>query len=72
VQKQWRIEAYEGVRAYSRVNGVQLQAKEVIWMARQNRLIAQGDVRITGKQFRLHAQRVELNTALQVMHVLSP
>ncbi|MGC8784502.1 MAG: hypothetical protein ACP5RN_08965 [Armatimonadota bacterium] len=72
VQKQWRIEASGGVHAYSRVNGVRLQAKEVIWLARQNRLIARGDVCITGKQFNLRAQQVELDTALQVMRVLSP
>ncbi|GIV15625.1 MAG: hypothetical protein KatS3mg022_1060 [Armatimonadota bacterium] len=72
VQKHWRIEASGGVRAYSRVNGLRLQAKEVIWLARQNRLIARGDVHITGKQFNLHAQQVELDTALQVMRVSSP
>lgn len=72
IQKQWRIEASGGVRAYSRVNGVQLQAKEVIWLARQNRLIARGDVHITGKQFSLRAREVELDTALQVMRVSSP
>lgn len=72
VQKQWRVEASGGVHAYSRVNGVRLQAKEVIWLARQNRLIARGDVRITGKQFNLRAQQVELDTALQTMRVLSP
>ncbi|MCS6831020.1 MAG: hypothetical protein RMM08_00980 [Armatimonadota bacterium] len=72
MQEQWRIEAAEGVRAYSRVNGVRLQAKEVIWLARQNRLIARGEVYITGKQFSLRAQEVELDTALQVMRVASP
>jgi len=71
-QKQWRIEATGGVRARSRVNGVQLQAKEVIWLARQNRLIARGDVVITGKQFSLRAQEAELDTALQIMRVSSP
>lgn len=72
LQKQWRIEASGDVRAYSRVNGVRLQAKEVIWLARQNRLIARGDVVITGKQFSLHAQEVDLDTALQVMKVSAP
>jgi lipopolysaccharide assembly outer membrane protein LptD (OstA) len=72
LQKQWRIEATGGVRARSRVNGVNLQAKEVIWLARQNRLIARGDVVITGKQFSLRAQEVELDTALQMMRVSSP
>lgn len=72
LQKQWRIEATGGVRARSRVNGVQLQAKEVIWLARQNRLIARGDVVITGKQFSLRAQEAELDTALQIMRVSSP
>lgn len=72
LQKQWRIEASDGVRASSRVNGVRLQAKEVIWLARQNRLIARGDVVLTGEQFSLHAQEVELDTALQVMRVSSP
>lgn len=72
VQRQWRIEASGDVRAYSRVNGVRLRAKEVIWLAHQNRLIARGNVHITGKQFSLHAQEVELDTALQVMRVSSP
>lgn len=72
MQEQWRVEASEGVYALSRINGVQLQAKEVIWFARQNRLIARGDVRITGKQFTLQAQQVELDTALQVMRVVAP
>ncbi|MCS6949064.1 MAG: hypothetical protein RMM06_01110 [Armatimonadota bacterium] len=72
IQEQWRIYASRGVRAYSRVNGVQLQAREVIWLARQNRLIARGDVQITGKQFSLRAPQVELDTALQVMRVTSP
>jgi lipopolysaccharide assembly outer membrane protein LptD (OstA) len=72
LQKQWRIEATGGVRARSRVNGVQLQAKEVIWLARQNRLIARGDVVITGKQFSLRAEEAELDTALQIMRVSSP
>lgn len=72
LQKQWRIEASGDVRAYSRVNGVRLRAKEVIWLARQNRLIARGDVVITGKQFSLHAQEVDLDTALQVMKVSAP
>jgi lipopolysaccharide assembly outer membrane protein LptD (OstA) len=71
LQKQWRIEASGGVRASSRVNGVRLQAKEVIWLARQNRLIARGDVVLTGKQFSLRAPEVELDTALQVMRVSS-
>ncbi len=72
LQKQWRVEASDGVRAYSRVNGVRLQADEAIWWARQNRLIARGNVQITGKQFSLQAREVELDTALQVMRVLSP
>jgi len=72
IQQQWRIEASGGVSARSRVNGVALQAKEVIWLARENRLIARGDVRITGKQFSLRARQVELDTALQVMHVSAP
>lgn len=72
VQEQWRIEATEGVQAQSRVNNVRLQAKEVIWFAQQNRLIARGDVRITGTQFSLRAQQVELDTALEVMRVVSP
>lgn len=72
VQRQWRVEASGGVRAYSRVNGVRLEAKEVIWLARQNRLIARGDVYIVGKQFSLRTQKVELDTALQVMRVSSP
>jgi len=72
IQQQRRIEASGGVSARSRVNGVALQAKEVIWLARENRLIARGDVRITGKQFSLRARQVELDTALQVMHVSAP
>lgn len=72
LQKQWRVEASGGVSATSRVNGVRLQANEAIWLAQQNRLIARGDVRITGKQFSLRAQEVELDTALQVMRVSSP
>lgn len=72
VQKRWRVEASGGVYARSRINGVQLQAKEVIWLPQQNRLIARGDVRITGEQFSLRAQQVELDTALQVMRVVAP
>ena len=72
LQKQWRVEASQGVSAYSRVNGVRLQADRVIWLARQNRLIARGNVQITGKQFSLQAREVELDTALQVMRVVSP
>lgn len=72
LQKQWRVEASRGVSATSRVNGVRLQANEAIWLAQQNRLIARGDVQITGKQFSLQAQEVELDTALQVMRVSSP
>jgi len=72
LQKQWRVEASRGVSAYSRVNVVRLQADRVIWLARQNRLIARGNVQITGKQFSLQAREVELDTALQVMRVVSP
>ena len=72
LQAQWRIEARGDVRAHSRVNGVRLQANEVIWLARQNRLIARGNVVVTGKQFSLRAEQVELDTALQVMRVSSP
>lgn len=71
-QERWRVEASQGVTAYSRVNGVRLQANEVIWLARQNRLIARGDVQVIGKQFRLRAQEAELDTALQVMRVSAP
>ena len=72
LQKQWRVEASRGVSATSRINGVHLQANEAIWLAQQNRLIVRGEVRITGTQFSLRAQEVELDTALQVMHVSSP
>lgn len=72
VEAEWRVEATGGVEARSRVNDVQLQAKEVIWFARQNRLIARGDVRITGKQFSLRAPEVELDTALRLMRVAPP
>jgi hypothetical protein len=44
----------------------------MIWLARQNRLIARGEVQITGKLFTLRAQEVELDTALQVMRVTLP
>ncbi len=71
-EKEWRVEASGGVQAVSRVNGVRLQANRVIWLARENRLIARGDVQILGKQFSLQAQEVELDTALQLMRVSSP
>lgn len=72
LQKQWQVEASEGVKVYSRVNGLRLRADRVIWLARQNRLIARGNVQITGKQFSLQAREVEMDTALQVMRVVSP
>ncbi len=72
VQQEWRVEARGGVEAVSRVNGVRLQANEVIWLARQNRLLARGEVQITGKQFSLRAREAELDTAMQVMSVSSP
>jgi hypothetical protein len=72
LQKEWRIEADSGVLAHSRVNDVKVQAETMIWLARQNRLIARGEVQITGKLFTLRAQEVELDTALQVMRVTLP
>lgn len=71
-QRRWRVEGSGGVSALSRINGVRLQAQKVIWFARQNRLVAQGDVMIEGRQFQLKAQEVELDTAMQVMRVTKP